>query len=66
MVVNCIFCWYFLENVFEDEMDIIVKEVKKVEGEVLYGILSLGEIFFYGIGLLDIFNKIIVVGIFSN
>lgn len=66
MVVNCISRRHFLENAFEDEMGIIAKEVKTVEGEVPHGILSLGEISSYGTGLLDIFNKTIVVGTFSN
>ncbi len=66
MVVNCISRRHFLEAAFEDEMSIIAKEVKTVEGEVPHGILSLGEISSYGTGLLDIFNKTIVVGTFSN
>lgn len=66
MVVNCISRRHFLENAFEDEMSIIAKEIKTIEGEVPHGILSLGEISSYGTGLLDIFNKTIVVGTFSN
>lgn len=66
MVVNCISRRHFLEHAFEDEMNIIKKEVETVAGETPHGILSLGEISSYGTGLLDIFNKTIVVGTFSN
>lgn len=66
MVVNCISRRHFLENAFEDEMNIIAQEVETVAGETPHGILSLGEISSYGTGLLDIFNKTIVVGTFSN
>lgn len=66
MVVNCISRRHFLENAFEDEMEIIVNEVGIANEALPHGILSLGEISSYGTGLLDIFNKTIVVGTFSH
>jgi hypothetical protein len=63
MVVDCITRALFLGPQFAREMDIIHNGlcIKKPEQEP-FGVLSLGEISSYGDGLLELFNKTIVVG----
>ena len=64
-VVDCITRTMFLNNQFSEEMNIIRQNIviEKNEQEP-FGVLSLGEISSYGDGLLELFNKTIVVGTF--
>lgn len=66
MVVNCISRRHFLGDSFYDEIAIIADEIDRENEQVPHGILSLGEISSYGTGLLDVFNKTIVVGTFIH
>ncbi|NUO00726.1 MAG: FIST C-terminal domain-containing protein [Saprospiraceae bacterium] len=62
-VVDCITRTLFLDEQFSDEMNIIREGlVIETEEQEPFGILSLGEISSYGEGLLELFNKTIVVG----
>lgn len=62
-VVDCITRTLFLHEQFADEMNIVCENllIENPEQEP-FGILSLGEISSYGEGLLELFNKTIVVG----
>jgi hypothetical protein len=62
-VVDCITRTLFLNEQFADEMNIIREKlvIENPEQEP-FGILSLGEISSYGEGLLELFNKTIVIG----
>lgn len=64
-IVDCITRTLFLEQQFAEEMNLIREnmEVSKEEQEP-FGVLSLGEISSYGEGLLELFNKTIVIGAF--
>lgn len=65
MVVDCVLWVFFLEDWYEEELEQISRWIKVVCLEVsLQGMFSLGEIFFYGEGYLEFFNKIIVIGLF--
>ena len=65
-VVDCISRVIFLQDDFEKELGAIAKRVGAVNSELVpYGVLSLGEISSYGDGLLEFFNKTVVVGILS-
>lgn len=65
LVVDCITRTLFLDEQFKDEMDIIRDSLLvESENQEPFGILSLGEISSYGDGLLELFNKTIVVGTF--
>ncbi len=62
-VVDCITRTLFLNELFTDEMKIIREGlVVETEEQEPFGVLSLGEISSYGEGLLELFNKTIVVG----
>lgn len=62
-VVDCITRTLFLNEQFTDEMNIIREGlVVETEEQEPFGVLSLGEISSYGEGLLELFNKTIVVG----
>jgi hypothetical protein len=64
-IVDCITRTLFLNERFSEELNIIRNEmVIKSEEQEPYGILSLGEIASYGEGLLEFFNKTIVIGSF--
>ncbi|MFN0035156.1 MAG: FIST signal transduction protein [Saprospiraceae bacterium] len=62
-VVDCITRAIVLEEEFSDELNIIREglEIKSEEQEP-FGVLSLGEISSYGDGLLELFNKTVVIG----
>lgn len=65
-VVDCISRVIFLEEDFTKELETIAQQVGQVQdGMIPYGILSLGEISSYGDGLLEFFNKTVVVGMLS-
>lgn len=62
-VVDCITRTLFLNEQFSDEMSIIRNGlVIETNEQEPFGILSLGEISSYGEGLLELFNKTIVIG----
>ena len=64
-IVDCITRTTFLNEQFAEELNIIRNGVViKSEEQEPYGILSLGEIASYGEGLLEFFNKTIVIGSF--
>jgi hypothetical protein len=62
-VVDCITRTLYLNEAFAEEMNIIRESlvIKTAEQEP-FGVLSLGEISSYGEGLLELFNKTIVIG----
>jgi len=64
-VVDCITRTLFLDDQFPEELNIIRQNlvITKIDQEP-FGILSLGEISSYGKGLLELFNKTIVIGTF--
>lgn len=64
-VVDCVTRTHYLDEQFGEEMDIVRDNlvIKNSEQEP-YGVLSLGEISSYGEGLLELFNKTIVIGAF--
>lgn len=64
-VVDCISRVLFLEDSFKDELNILERMAKEKD-LIIHGILSLGEISSYGDGLLEFFNKTIVVGTIYN
>lgn len=65
-VVDCITRTLFLDDQFAEEMDIIRKRlVVDEESREPFGVLSLGEISSFGDGLLELFNKTIVIGVIS-
>jgi hypothetical protein len=64
-VVDCITRTLFLDQDFAREMELIQQGVQIQQDEQApFGILSLGELASYGVGLLELFNKTIVVGRF--
>jgi hypothetical protein len=64
-VVDCITRTTFLNEQFAEELNIIRNGVViNSDEQEPYGILSLGEIASYGEGLLELFNKTIVIGAF--
>ncbi|MBP6812530.1 MAG: FIST C-terminal domain-containing protein [Saprospiraceae bacterium] len=64
-VVDCITRTLFLDQQFTEELNIVRENlVIKTPEQEPYGILSLGEISSYGDGLLELFNKTIVIGAF--
>ena len=66
-IVDCITRTLFLDEEFSKEMDIIRSSlVINQEEQEPFGILSLGEISSYGEGLLELFNKTIVIGAFMD
>ena len=65
-IVECITRNLFLGEQFAQEIDLIRENlVVQNETQEPYGVMSLGEIASYGDGLLELFNKTIVVGIYS-
>lgn len=65
-VVDCISRVIFLQDDFVGELEIIAHNIQEVEAQcVPCGVLSLGEISSYGDGLLEFFNKTVVVGVLS-
>lgn len=64
-VVDCITRAIVLEAEFSDELNIIREglDIQHEEQEP-FGVLSLGEISSYGDGLLELFNKTVVIGTF--
>ncbi len=60
-VIDCISRTLYLENQFEAELEAIYNCYKKININPI-GILSLGEISTWGKGLLEFYNKTIVVG----
>ena len=66
LIVDCITRALFLENQFIEEMNIIRNSLQiSSPDQEPYGVLSLGEISSYGDGMLELFNKTIVVGTFN-
>lgn len=64
-VVDCITRALFLEEQFELEMNFIRDNlILQKESQEPFGMLSLGEISSYGDGMLELFNKTIVIGTF--
>lgn len=64
-VVDCITRTLYLDKRFAEELDIIQEGIgNSDETQKPFGILSLGELASYGMGLLELFNKTIVVGRF--
>ena len=64
-IVECITRNLFLGEQFAKEIDFIHESlVIQNQTQEPYGVLSLGEIASYGDGLLELFNKTIVVGIY--
>ncbi len=62
-VVDCITRSIFLDHQFAEELEIIRSNlIINHPGQEPFGILSLGEMSSYGKGLLEVFNKTIVVG----
>lgn len=62
-IIDCISRTLFLEDDFTKELEAVHNQINiKTEEEVPHGILSLGEISSFGKGLLEFFNKTIVVG----
>lgn len=67
LIVDCISRTLFLENRFPEELTAIRSQLNiQTDSEEPYGILSLGEISSFGIGLLEFFNKTIVVSTLSS
>jgi len=65
-VVDCISRVIFLQDEFDDELNLIAQRIREIDAQsVPCGILSLGEISSYGEGLLEFFNKTVVVGVLS-
>ncbi len=63
LVFDCISRTLFLEGSFEEELAVINQKIKSRRKEVTpQGVLSLGEISSYGEGMLEFFNKTIVIG----
>lgn len=66
-VVDCITRTLFLKDKFAEEMNIIRENlVITTDEQEPFGILSLGEISSYGEGLLELYNKTIVIGTFQS
>ncbi len=64
-VVDCITRTLFLDRLFIQELDLVRNNlVIDNPGQEPFGVLSLGEISSYGNGLLEVFNKTIVIGTF--
>lgn len=65
-VVDCITRVLYLDDRFADEINSVRDNlaIQSPEQEP-FGVLSLGEISSYGEGLLELFNKTIVVGVFN-
>ncbi|MFN0035157.1 MAG: FIST signal transduction protein [Saprospiraceae bacterium] len=64
-VVDCVTRTLFLDKEFSKEMNLIrANLVVSMEEQEPFGVLSLGEISSYGDGLLELFNKTIVIGTF--
>ena len=64
-VVDCITRALFLGEQFTDELNCVRQSLVITENtQEPYGILSLGEISSYGDGMLELFNKTIVIGSF--
>lgn len=64
-IVDCITRTLFLHEQFAEEMNIIRESLAITSPEQEpFGVLSLGEISSYGEGLLELFNKTIVIGTF--
>lgn len=67
LVVDCISRTLFLDTHFSVELDAIRQQLSILrEEQEPQGVLSLGEISSYGAGLLELFNKTIVVGTFTT
>lgn len=67
LVFDCISRTLFLEDRFPEELQAIDNQLKLRDLKATpYGVLSLGEISSYGEGLLEFFNKTIVVGTLSE
>ncbi|MFN0174440.1 MAG: FIST signal transduction protein [Saprospiraceae bacterium] len=64
-VVDCITRTLYLNDQFAEEMNIIKHGIGHAAGtQKSFGILSLGELASYEMGLLELFNKTIVIGRF--
>ncbi|MEI6411157.1 MAG: FIST C-terminal domain-containing protein [Bacteroidota bacterium] len=64
-IVDCATRAEFLGNQFQEELNIIRNNlIINTNEQEPYGVLSLGEISSYGEGLLEFFNKTIVIGAF--
>lgn len=64
-VVDCLTRAIVLEEEFSEELDIIRDGLEIIrEEQEPFGVLSLGEISSYGDGLLELFNKTVVIGTF--
>ncbi len=66
MVIDCISRVLFLQDNFGEELKAITTQIELPAHEVVKGALTLGEISSYGEGLLEFFNKTIVVGTFKQ
>jgi len=67
LVIDCISRVLFLEEDFEKELEIIQKNLQqKSNNIILEGVLTLGEISSHGQGILEFFNKTVVIGLLGN
>ncbi len=67
LVIDCISRVLFLEEDFEKELEVIQNNLQQKSNHViLEGVLTLGEISSHGQGILEFFNKTIVIGLLHD
>lgn len=67
IIIDCISRALFLEDDFEQELQAVIGPLKIKNPDIsIAGALTLGEISSFGQGLIQFFNKTIVVGLFSD
>lgn len=65
LIFDCISRYLFLGHHFKDELSVVIKEIAKLNPELISeGVLTIGEISSHQ-GYLNFFNKTIVVGLLS-